>query len=469
MDDLLVRWMSGLIDDARAKHEKRGEVLPGPTDQLRLMFAGYNGCRNTGADVRVEEMLRQIRHLYGAERIAATVFSFIPSNSREYFGNARQVPPGSLFPRFLAREVPEHHGVIACEGSTFKSQFTDLLTVLLVGAMGMASAHDLPAIAYGAEAGHMNRGPKEMTRKYCKESLIITRNDESRRVLKEIDLESELGTDTAWTFSPLGPEYARQELKKVGWRGEKVLVVCPVNPFWWPVKVSLTKAFLSLFGFFKKSHYGEVFFFTWNKEVERKYAHYLDSLARAVDDFRKRTGTFVIVAASEELDNFAMRALSERLGQVPTFSSTQYSMHQLVSIFRASDMMLSSRFHAILTSMAGGTASAGVTMDERISNLMRERGHDHLRMSVNDPDLEGKAIDALNYLHRHGDQVAEEARRVVSRNLRVMSGMGKRLVEFFGEKYPNFAPAQEFRSWEDYLPPLGPELHALLERHAQAA
>lgn len=255
----------------------------------------------------------------------------------------------------------------------------------------------------------------------------------------------------------------------MGWRGEKLLVVCPVNPFWWPVKVSLTKAFLRLFGMYKKSHYGEIFFFTWTKEVERKYENYLNALARAVNDFRKRTGTFVVVAASEELDNFAMQSLAHKLGQVPTFSSTKFNMYQLVSIFRACDMMLSSRFHAILTSMAGGTASAGVMMDERISNLMRERGHDHLRMSVNDPDLEAKAITALNYLHTHGEQVADEGRRVVARNLRVMSGMGKRLVEFLGAKYPNFVPALDFEGWEDYLPPLGPELHALLERHSVAA
>jgi len=27
------------------------------------LFAGYNGTRNMGSDVRVEEMLRQIRHI----------------------------------------------------------------------------------------------------------------------------------------------------------------------------------------------------------------------------------------------------------------------------------------------------------------------------------------------------------------------------------------------------------------------
>ncbi len=40
-----------------------------PGEKLKLLFAGYNGTRNMGSDVRVEEMLRQIRHILGAERV----------------------------------------------------------------------------------------------------------------------------------------------------------------------------------------------------------------------------------------------------------------------------------------------------------------------------------------------------------------------------------------------------------------
>ena len=37
-------------------------------EKLKLLFAGYNGTRNMGSDVRVDEMLRQIRHILGAEQ-----------------------------------------------------------------------------------------------------------------------------------------------------------------------------------------------------------------------------------------------------------------------------------------------------------------------------------------------------------------------------------------------------------------
>ncbi len=468
MDQFLAAWMDRIIRQAKDHQRLHPETSWQPGEKLKLLFAGYNGTRNTGADVRVEEILRQVRQLFGPDRVDLSVFSFLQSNSTGYFGDAKQITPGVLFPDFLKREVPKYDGVIACEGSTFKSAFTDLLTVMMVGAMGLASAHNRLSIAYGAEAGHMNYWPKRLAAEHCKNSLVITRNEESRRVLAELHIPTEFGTDTAWSFSPLGQEYAQQELRKVGWNSERVLMVCPINPFWWPVKASLIKTAMRLFGYYRRSHYGRIFFFNDSDEVQRKFETYLSALSGAVKRFRERTGVFVIVGGSEELDNTAVYRLSEKLGGAPTFSSTNYNMYQLVSLFRASNLLLSSRYHAIVTSMPGHVASAGIAFDERIANLMRDRGHEHLLMRVDDPDLESKAEDALNYLNLNADEVAESANRTVAKHLKIMSNMGRRLVKHVTEKYPQFEPARQRNSWEEFLPPLGPELHALLDKYADA-
>ena len=44
---------------------------------------------------------------------------------------------------------------------------------------------------------------RKMCGRYCKNSLVITRNEESRTSLRELGVPTELGTDTAWTFEPL--------------------------------------------------------------------------------------------------------------------------------------------------------------------------------------------------------------------------------------------------------------------------
>src|SRR2546429_399834 len=79
----------------------------------------------------------------------------------------------------------------------------------------------------------------------------------------------------------------------------------------------------------------------------------------------------------ERLDAVACRDMAAQIPGTPVFTSDNFDMFQLVSILRACSYMVSSRYHGIVTSMPSLVASAGVTMDERIRNLMRERGHQH--------------------------------------------------------------------------------------------
>ena len=112
----------------------------------------------------------------------------------------------------------------------------------------------------------------------------------------------------------------------------------------------------------------------------------------------------------ERLDAHACRGDRAALGGAPVFSSEDYDMYQLVSILRAGHLMVSSRYHGIVTSMPALVPSAGVTMDERIRNLMQERGHSHLLMTVDDPELGDKLVDSLEVLQRERESVARRNR-----------------------------------------------------------
>jgi len=58
MDFILEAWVSSSIERARAAWMLGAGKRWKPGDKLKLLFAGYNGTRNMGSDVRVEEMLR---------------------------------------------------------------------------------------------------------------------------------------------------------------------------------------------------------------------------------------------------------------------------------------------------------------------------------------------------------------------------------------------------------------------------
>jgi polysaccharide pyruvyl transferase WcaK-like protein len=467
MDFILEAWVSSSIERAKAAWMLGAGQRWRPGQKLKLLFAGYNGTRNMGSDVRVEEMLRQIRHILGAERVELSVMSQNFDFSRGYFEGTKQVHLPDIFPPFLAHEVPQHDGVVACEGSMFKSKFANALTTMMIGSLGIAAAQNKLSVGYGAEAGHMDPLVAKMCARYCRNSFVITRNEESRGVLRELGVPTELGTDTAWTFEPRPPEYGQSVLRKVGWDGRTpVLVVCPINPFEWPVKASVAKyAVRSLTGAYKDSHYRTVYFHNSGPAAEQAYRKYWNAIANALDEFRKRRNVFVILAATERLDARPANRIAEKLGGVPVLTSDEYNMYELVSVLRSCHMMASSRYHGIVTSMPGLVPSAGITMDERIRNLMRERGHQDLLMTVDDPELEGKLLAALEKLSSEGESIASGIAQTVVKNLKVMARMGVYLEEEVQRRYPEFETRRGEWSWEDYLPPMSPGLRDLLAVH----
>jgi polysaccharide pyruvyl transferase WcaK-like protein len=468
MDLILEAWVSSNIERAKARWMLGGNRPWRPGEKLRLLFAGYNGTRNMGSDVRVDEMLRQIRHILGADRVDFSVMSQNFDFSRGYFVGTKQVHLPDIFPPFLYDEVPRHHGVVACEGSMFKSKFANALTAMMIGSLGIAAAENKLSVGYGAEAGHMDPLLAKMCSRYCKNSFIITRNEESRTVLRELGVATELGTDTAWTFEPRPPEYAQTVLQEIGWDGHKpILVVCPINPFEWPVRASVAKyALHSLTGAYKDSHYRTVYFHNSGPAADRAYQHYWTSIANAVDAFRQQRNVFVIMVATERLDARPANRISEKLGGVPVLTSDQYDMYELVSILRACHMMASSRYHGIVTSMPALIPSAGITMDERIRNLMRERGHQELLMTVDDPDLEVKLLAALNDLATQGERIADGIARTVVKNLKVMARMGVFFEEEVQRRYPEFPTRTGEWRWEDYLPPMDASLRQLVSAYS---
>jgi polysaccharide pyruvyl transferase WcaK-like protein len=469
MTDLLLEaWVSGLIELNKFEWMLGAGQAWKPGTKLKLLFATYNGTRNTGSDVRVEEILRQVRRILGPENVTLSVMSQNFDLTRGYFGDAKQVHLPDVFPPFLHSEVRKNDGVVACEGSMFKSKFANALTTMMIGALGIAAAQNKPSVAYGAEAGEMDPLLQKMCKRFCRDSLVITRNIESQSILGKLGVPTELGTDTAWTFEPLGPEYGRKALLDAGWDGNlPVLAVCPINPFWWPVKAALGKWFAhSVAGAYKDSYYRTIYFHRSGREVDAAYEKYLAAMAGGVRRYKESHAVFPVLIAMEMLDRDACERMAQKLGGTPVFSSDRYNMYELVSILRACDRMLSSRYHAIVTSMPARVPSAGVTMDERIRNLMRERGHDKLLMRVDEPDLEDRIVASLQLLDSQTEKIRSAIGRTVARNLQLMARMGVYFEEQVARRYPEFPIRRGVLAWQDYLPPLSAGLCKLLEEHS---
>ncbi len=471
-DRLLQRTMAGLIETAKLRYPVDPGAQWRPGSPLKLLLAGYSGTRNTGADVRVEEMIRQFRHLLGDDHLDLSILTLDPAKSRGYFRTVKQLHLPQLFPKFLFDAVHRVHGVVACEGSMFKSKFANALSTMMVGSLGLASAEMKLAIGYGGEAGAMDPSLERLVKRYCRDALILTRNRESQGVLARLGVRSKPGTDTAWTFEPAPPAAGEALLKAAGWDGRRtLLVVCPINPFWWPVKPDLVKgAMHALAGMHDDSHYESVYFHNAGSEVDRKQRVYLDAIASAVDRYRKKSGAFVAVVGMEALDREACEGLGGRLGGAPVFVSDRIDMYEMVSLLRQASLLVASRYHAVVTSMPGGVPSAGITMDERIRNLMADRGQPELAMGVEDEDLEERLHETLWRLHRDADGVRAGIAACVEKNLVRMGEMGIAFVEHVRAAHPRLPIRAGLGEGGDpwaHLPPL-PQAVVRMLAHAAA-
>ena len=466
-DFLLVAWVSALIELRRYGWMFGLGKRWTPGEKLKLLFAGYNGTRNTGSDVRVQETLRQLRHVLGPQNVDFSVMTQSFERTRGYFDGTRQVHLPDVYPPFLFREVQANHGVVACEGSMFKSKFANALTTMMIGSLGLASAQNKLSVAYAGDAGHMDDLLQRMCARYTKESLVITRSLESQQLLSGMGVPNELGADTAWTFEPRPQEFARAALRQAGWDGKTpILALCPIHPFVWPVRASLAKYIAAATtGAYKASQYRTVYFFESGAEVDRKFQHYVEGYTQATQAFLKRHKVFPILVAMERLDTVACMAIEKEIPGTPVFTSDDFDMFELVSILRACTYMVSSRYHGIVTSMPAGVVSAGVTMDERIRNLMRERGHQHLMLTVDDPDLGPKLLEVMERLVVEADGIREAIGRTVVSNLKAMSRMAGFFEDEVRKTYPEFPLRRGVLSWEDNLPPFSDDLRRLVEEY----
>jgi polysaccharide pyruvyl transferase WcaK-like protein len=457
---------SSLIEAAGVKYALERYT---PDRPLKLLFAGYTGTRNTGADLRTEELLRQLRTVLGDEHVEFSCMTVDPKLTAGYFRGVRQVQLPPLFPAFLFDECPKHHGVVACEGSMFKSKFANALTTMMAGSLGMASVEGKLSVGYGAEAGEMDDSMQRFVRKHCRQSLVICRNEPSRKVLEGLGVRTKSGTDTAWTFEPRAPEVGAALLREVGWDGRRpVLIVCPINPFCWPARPDLLRAAaLGLFGEFRSEHYRSVYFHTWSEESEQNYHAYLDGLARGVREFVKETDAFVVCVGMEALDRNACQELAGRLPSgAPLFVSDEHDMYTLVSVLRQASLLVSSRFHAMVASMPAGVPAVGVTMDERIQNLLYDSGHKELLLRVSDSDLGSRLVEAMRSAYAQRETLRHDNRKFVPGQLLKLAQMGMDFEDEVARVYPDFPRRNVPRSPEHYLPTLSPFLVQLMEAHA---
>lgn len=384
-----------------------------PGKKLRILLVGYNGARNTGSDVRVATIAKQIRELFGETHVQITVMTLDVKSLEGYFDeDVSLLPFSSFFPWHVYRACLNHHAAILCEGSTLKSTFANALTLFMCEAAGIMSAQGKPCIAYGSEIGHMEPFLKKAAVKLCRNTYFITRTEGSFTTLKRLGLQGHVGTDTAWFYDrAIKAGEADQMLRRQGWDGKKPLLgIAVIDPFCWPVRASLWKWLKKICSGNASGQYDKWYFFSDSPARRKSYKQYIHKIACAINCFLHKYDYFPVLIGMERLDQKACCALMKQLScPCAMFLSGDYSGDIMTGILRRLSLLVTSRYHAAVLSMEEGCPIAAISMDERLDGILQELSLDQkYLMHVTDKDLNEKLYSALvnarsdqEAIHRH--------------------------------------------------------------------
>ena len=324
--------------------------------------------------------------------------------------------------------------VILCEGSTLKSKFSNSLTLFFCQAAGIMASQNKPCIAYGSEAGEMDRIVEKVVRRTCRKTFFIARSMDSLEKIISLGLKGELGTDTAWTFdSSEHSDTACSILLEKGWDGKKKLVgIAVINPFWWPVKPSIVKLLKAYFTGDWNLQYKKYFFFSWSKERELQYERYLTAIHHAVIRFSWDNEFFPILIGMENLDVRACNRLNEMFRtKAAIITAGEYNGFHIKEILNKLSILITSRYHARVLSFDTKVPAIAISMDERLDNIYREIGHfDDYCLKADDPDLEDRLYAALQGIEERRESIAEELTKAGEDYIVRFNRMGEQLVGY---------------------------------------
>lgn len=437
---------------------------------LKIFLCGYAGAGNVGADVRVHEILRQFRHLW--DKNIELRLSAIDRKACAFFADLAEIREMVYLPVFLPEMTSWADISVACEGSLFKSNFADTLSLAMLASLAFANQAGKPAIAYGAEAGVMSADLQKFTKEFCVGSTVFCRNQQSMGIVSETGLDALAGADTAWSFDPEKPAWARQQLRQSGWDGQRPLIaVCPVNPYWWPVSADPEKfAAFSADGSHAGSHYGFLYFHAESEEITRRFNAYIQAIAEAATTWGEKHGAHIVIVGMDRVDRAACMALAGELSTAHSvFTSPEFDPAGIVSVLRQAKLLVSSRFHAIVCSMSAGVPSVGLAYDERVLNVLTDSGQKNLILPIEEGLSATALSDAMEEAWEQRTPIADQLKHFAARQLLAQGAMGRSLSLLVSECYPHLPLTVHSDKAADYLPPLSKELQDLLQQYGSVS
>jgi polysaccharide pyruvyl transferase WcaK-like protein len=350
----------------------------------RILLVGYNGANNTGAEAKLLVSINEIRSVLGSDA-HFTVPSLNEANLRRYLAESptlkiERVRP-SLFFLDVRKFVKQSDLIILVEGSCYMDTWGSALLWCYLLATRYAHSMKKPCLAYAVDAGSAGRFNRWLIRREAsKTDLILARTQKAAERLKNwgVTAPIEATADNAFAFQP-NPQDT-DLLKRVWPEASHVVGVAAEDIYVWPVQIRLWDR--------KKYCYRWPYYYTHSKASLEKSDFLAKVLAMQADDIIEEHDKDIALLSMEGLDaGFAnkIQRLMKHPERTKVFTSSDYNASQMTSILRSLELLITSRYHAGVLSLASQVPQLAIGHDLRIRDLYADLGMSELFTDHEDP------------------------------------------------------------------------------------
>ena len=339
----------------------------------RVLMVGYNGANNTGAEALLQADIDDVWAVLGPEA-RITVPTLNEANLRRYLkpGPTLAIAPmPTLFFGAVRRMVKDSDLVLLVEGSTYMDTWGSPLLWAFLWATTCAADLGKPTLAYAVDAGSLSPANRRRVRGIASRTgLIVTRNRAAAERLRGMGVTAPMAVtaDNALTFQP-------READR-GWMARE-----------WPraaggvvglatVDFSLFPAVMRPWGR-RERCYKWPYYFSTSPARGRSSEMLARGYAALADHVVERTGKAVALICMEQLDETLADQVRLHMRHPESsrrFSARQYDASQMTCLLRGLDLLVTSRFHAAVLSLAAGVPQVAVHHDTRLATLYQDLG-----------------------------------------------------------------------------------------------
>lgn len=403
------------------------------------MLVGYNGANNTGAEAKLLAIIQEIRSVVGPDAVI-TVPSLNEANIRRYLKESptlkiKPIRP-SLFFLDIKNLVKQNDLIMLVEGSCYMDTWGSALLWCYLLATRYAHSMGKPCVAYSVDAGCASRFNSWLIRREAsKTNLILARTQKAADRLKKWHVQApiEVTADNAFSFNP---NPADEGLLKKAWPEASFVVgVAAEDIYAWPVTIRPWAS--------KKYLYRWPYYYTHTTESLIKSDLLADVLAVQADELIEDYGTHVALLSMEGLDatfGKKIQGYMKHADKTKIFTSTDYNASQMTNILRSLNLLITSRYHAGVLSLANQVPQTAIGHDLRIKDLYSDLGIEDLFVDHEDPDRYKKISDNVETLFYNYNTIKdklrigyEQYREREKRNTQLFKG-------FLEQNYPEWLP-----------------------------